>query len=383
MDGEPTINLGLEGVYFTETRICKVDGQAGRLYYRGYPIEAVAGNSSYEEVCYLILYGKLPTSGELGAFVELLKGSRDIPGPVLGIIKEMSGKAHPMDTLRTAISALPAYDKDAYDSSTEANLRKSARLVSQVASISATIGRLMSGKDYVAPDRSLGHAENFLYMLKGEKPSPRDAKIIDTMLILHAEHSSNASTFSVITAGSTLSDIYAAVTAGIATLKGPLHGGADEAALRMLRAIGDPDNTEKYIDEALAGKQRIMGFGYRIYKTYDPRAKIIKAFLLSLQNDSSEEVRKLTAVELRAEKMMIDRLGAQKGIWPNVDFFSGPVYLAAGIPVELFTPLFATSRMVGWCAHMLEYWQKNRLIRPLDYYTGELDLQYVPIDQRK
>ena len=379
---KPPINLGLEGIYFAESRICRVDGQSGKLYYRGYPIEELAAESTYEEVCYLLLYGRLPTKPELETFTSRLRESRQIPPQALSFIRETSKKAHPMDTLRTAISALPAYDKDAYDNSGEANLGKSIRLISQVASITAAIGRFRQDRDYVQPDESLSHAENLLYMLRGSKPSKNDAKIIDMLMLLHAEHSSNASTFTTIAAGSTLSDMYAAVTAGIAALKGPLHGGEDEAALRMIRAIGNPDNTEKYIDEALSGKQRIMGFGHRIYKTYDPRARIIRSYLMELQNHSSEEVRRLTAIELRAEKLMVERLGKQKGIWPNVDFFSGPVYLAVGIPPELFTPLFAVSRMVGWCSHMIEYWQSNRLIRPLDYYSGDIDLKYVPIGKR-
>ncbi len=382
MPEKPAINHGLDGIYFAESKIAMIDGHGGRLYYRGYPIEVLAQNSSYEEVCYLILYGRLPSKSELEVFTSQLKGFRDIPDAVLGMVREMAAKSDPMDTLRTALSALPAYDKDAYDSSYDANMRKSIRLVSVVASLTAAIGRFRNGAEYAMPDKSLDHAENFLYMLKGEKPSEKEAKIIDIMMILHAEHGSNASTFTTIAAGSTLSDMYAAVTAGVSALKGPLHGGADEAALRMLYAIGDPENTERYIEEALAGKQRIMGFGHRIYKTYDPRAKIIKAYLEDLQKNSSEEIKRLTAIELRAEKIMVERLGKEKGIWPNVDFFSGPVYASVGIPLELFTPLFATSRMVGWCAHMIEYWQNNRLIRPLDYYTGELDLKYVPLGQR-
>jgi len=235
----------------------------------------------------------------------------------------------------------------------------------------------------VAPDKSMGVAQNMLYMLKGKKPDEKEAKMLDVMMLLHAEHSSNASTFCTIVAGSTLADIYSAVTAGICALKGPLHGGADEKALDMMKAIGDPNNTEKYIEDALAGKKRVMGFGHRVYKAYDPRAKVIKAYLEEIQNGSTMEVQTLTAIALRAEKMMVEKLGQTKGIWPNVDFFSGPVYTYIGIPKSLFTPLFAASRSPGWCAHMLEYWQDNRLIRPLDYYNGQVDLQYTPIEQRK
>ena len=381
--GEPEIKLGLEGVYFTRSHICKVDGIRGRLYYRGYSIEEIANNSTFEEVCYLLLYGQLPSPSQLAGFDAKLKAERELPEQIIGMIREMAARSDPMDVARSAISSLSAYDKEVMDSSTDANIGKSIRLIARIASIVAAIGRFREGKEYVKPDSSLGHAENFLYMLNGQKADSKKAKLLDTMLILHAEHSSNASTFSTVVTGSTLADLYAAVTSGMGTLKGPLHGGADEASLKMMREIGSADNTEKYIEEALAGKKRIMGFGHRVYKTYDPRAKIIKGKLLSMQNDHSEDVRNLTAIALRAEKMMIDRLGASKGIWPNVDFFSGPVYTYIGVPVELFTPLFAVSRMPGWCAHMMEYWQNNRLLRPLEQYVGPVDLEYVQIGQRK
>ena len=380
--GAPKISSGLEGVYITESSICKVDGQLGRLYYRGYSIDTLSKNSDFEEVIYLLLYGRLPNKAELDGIKKQLVEARDLPEGVVDIVLEMSGKAHPMDILRTATSALSAYDAETADSSPEANFRKSIRIISRMSSIVATIGRVNAGGSYVTPDRSMSHEENFLYMLNGKRPNVRQLDIMRDMFIIHAEHSSNASTFGTMVAGSTLADIYSAVTAGISVLKGPLHGGADEAALKMMKAIGNPDNTESYIESALAGKQKIMGFGHRVYKAYDPRAKIIKEYLVTLQPDASEEVKNYTAIALRAEKMMVEKLGQSHGIWPNVDFFAGPVYVAAGIPVELFTPIFAASRAPGWCAHMLEYWQNNRLFRPLELYTGKLDLEYVPLDQR-
>ncbi|MDE1860605.1 MAG: citrate synthase/methylcitrate synthase [Candidatus Micrarchaeota archaeon] len=379
---EPTINLGLEGIYFTKSEVCKLDGINGRLYYRGYPIETLSKNSNFEEVCYLLLYGKLPNEEEFNIFASALKSESELPEQVISIIKDMSNKAHPMDTLRTAVSALSAYDNDVPDSSIDANMRKSVRLIAKTCSIVATIGRFRNGESYIRSKPNLSFAGNFLYMLNGSRQSQQNEKILDIMLMLHAEHSSNASTFSTLVAGATLSDIHAAVTSGIATLKGPLHGGADEAALAMMRAIGRPDNTEEYIESALEGKKRIMGFGHRVYKTYDPRARIIKVYLESMQDSSSEEVRNLTSIALRAEKLMVDKLGKTKGIWPNVDFFSGPVYTALGIPGYLFTPLFAVSRMPGWCAHMIEYWKSNRLIRPLEYYSGPIDLEYIPMENR-
>ena len=378
----PKISRGLEGVYITESSVGKVDGQAGKLYYRGYAIADLAKNSDFEETAYLLLNGSLPDRQQLDSITKQMADERDLPGGIVELIKEMSGKADPMDILRTATSALSAYDTEVPDSSPEANMRKSIRIVSKMSSIVATIGSFAGGRGYVAPDKSLGHAENFMYMLNGRRPTAEELDIMRVMFIIHAEHSSNASTFGTLVAGSTLADIYSAITAGIAVLKGPLHGGADEASLKMMRAIGKPESTESYIESALAGKQKIMGFGHRVYKTYDPRARIIKEYLARLQDHSSEEVRRLTAIALRAEKLMIDKLGQSHGIWPNVDFFAGPVYLAAGIPLELFTPIFAASRSSGWCAHMMEYWKDNRLFRPLEYYTGKTDVEYVPIDRR-
>ena len=382
MQEKPKINLGLEGIYFTESRIAMIDGINGRLYYCGYSIESLAENSTYEETCYLILHGKLPKKEELERFSAMMKESREIPQNILSLIKDMAKTALPMDILRTAISALPAYQKKRYEDIDEENFAESINIISKSTSIIAAIERFRKGLDYIKPDSSLGHAANFLYMLKGAQPDSKHARILDIMMILHAEHGSNASTFTAIAAASTLSDLYSAIVAGICALKGPLHGGADEASLRMLYAIGEPENTSKYIEDALSGKKRIMGFGHRIYKNYDPRARIIKKYLEELEGDADEKIRKLAKIEMEAEKIMIERLGKQKGIWPNVDFFSGPVYLSLGIPQEIFTPLFAASRSVGWCAHVIEYWKTNRLIRPLDYYTGEIDLEYMPISKR-
>lgn len=380
--GSPQIMSGLEGVYITQSSICKVDGTLGRLYYRGYSIDVLAKNSNYEEVVYLLLYGKLPTQQQLADITVQLAQARDLPAGIINIIIEQAGKADSMDILRTATSALSAYDMETADMSREANMRKAIRIISKMSSIVATIGRISAKGSYVAPDKSLGHVANFMYMLNGAMPDQRQLDIMRDMFIIHAEHSSNASTFGTMVAGSTLADIYCAVTAGIAVLKGPLHGGADEAALKMMKEIGDPNNTEIYITDALAGKKKIMGFGHRVYKAYDPRAKIIKEYLISLQPDASPELQKYTQIALRAERMMVEKLAQSHGIWPNVDFFAGPVYAAAGIPMDIFTPIFAASRAAGWCAHMIEYWQNNRLFRPLEKYTGPIDLEYIPLDKR-
>jgi citrate synthase len=378
----PEIHKGLDGVYVSESTICKVDGTAGRLYYRGYPIDDIAKNSNYEEAAYLLLNGKLPNGAELEDFSSKLKAERELPDKIINIITESAGKSDPMDILRTAVSYLSIYDNDTKTQTKEANLKKAIKLIAKTSSIVATIGAAMEGRSYTKPDSSLGHSENFIYMLKGKKPTPDEVKPVEMMFILQAEHSTNASTFATLVAGSTLADLYSAVTAGISALKGPLHGGADEEALRMMEAIGDPSNTEAYINDALAGKKKIMGFGHRVYKAYDPRAKIIKGYLLTLQQNPSAEVKRLTEIALRGEKLMIDKLGQTHGIWPNVDFFAGPVYVSAGIKVDLFTPLFAASRMAGWCAHMIEYWEDNKLIRPLELYKGEIDKKYVPINDR-
>lgn len=382
MDEQPEIHKGLDGVYVSESTICKVDGAQGRLYYRGYPIEDIAKNSSYEEASYLLLNGKLPTKSELEDFSAKLKAERELPDKIINLIIESASKSDPMDILRTAVSYLSIYDGDTKTQTKEANIKKAIKLISKTSSIVATIGAAMNGKGYTKPDLSLSHSENFIYMLKGEKPTPDEVKPIKMMFILQAEHSTNASTFATMVAGSTLADLYSAATAGISALKGPLHGGADEEALKMMEAIGDPSNTESYINDALAGKKKIMGFGHRVYKTYDPRAKIIKGYLLTLQQNPSPEIKKLTEIALRGEKLMIDKLGKTHGIWPNVDFFAGPVYVSVGIKVDLFTPLFAASRMAGWCAHMIEYWEDNKLIRPLELYKGEIDKKYLPISER-
>ncbi|EQB65481.1 MAG: Citrate synthase [Thermoplasmatales archaeon I-plasma] len=383
MSSKPTINYGLEGIYVDESSISKVDGQNGKLWYRGYSIEDLAERSNFEEVSYLLIYGKLPTQKEYDEFVKKLKERREIEPEIRNIIKKMAPVAHPMDVIRTATSMLVMYDNDPNNRATEATIDKVITLIAKVSTIAAATGRFRAKKSYIHPDNSLGHSENFLYMLTGKKPTKFESKLIDLMFILHAEHSTNASTFSVLVTASTLADVYAATTSGIGTLKGPLHGGADEAALSMMNAIGNPDNTEKYIEEALEGKQRIMGFGHRVYKTYDPRAKLVRSYLEeSLTKEPSDEVRRLLQIALRAEKLMIDKLGSTKGIWPNIDFFAGPLYRVMGIEGQMFTPIFVASRMAGWGSHIVEYWHNNKLVRPLEYYSGSVDLKYTPIEAR-
>ncbi|MCL4376319.1 citrate synthase/methylcitrate synthase [Candidatus Parvarchaeota archaeon] len=376
------IKEGLQGVYITKSLICKVDGQEGKLYYRGYKIEDLANYSSYEDVCYLLLYGKLPNSEELSSFIARMKEERAISENTKDIIRKFSKESQALDVLRTAMSSLSADDSKPYSDNESENIEKAIKIIAKTATISAAIGRIKEGKEILEPDNSLNHSANFLYMLTGNKPDKDSEKLMDVMFILHAEHSSNASTFATLVACSTLADIYAGVTAGVAALKGPLHGGADEAAVKMMKEIGNPDNTENYIEEALAGKKKIMGFGHRVYKTYDPRARILKSYLDTIKGNSNEEINNLIEISLRAEKMMIDRLGKSHGIWPNVDFFSGPLYMHLNIKPEMFDTVFASSRTVGWCSHAIEYWRNNKLFRPLEEYIGKIDLEYLPIEKR-
>jgi citrate synthase len=376
------IKEGLQGVYITKSSICKVDGQEGKLYYRGYRIEDLANYSSYEEVCYLLLYGKLPNSKELSDFIAKMREERAIPENTKDIIRKFSKESQALDVLRTAMSSLSADDSKPYSDDESENIEKAIKIIAKTATIAAAIDRIKDGKEILEPDNSLNHSANFLYMLTGNNPDKEAEKLMDVMFILHAEHSSNASTFATLVACSTLADIYAGVTAGVAALKGPLHGGADEAAVKMMEKIGNPDNTENYIEEALAGKKKIMGFGHRVYKTYDPRARILKSYLDTIKGNSNEEINKLIEISLRAEKMMIDKLGKSHGIWPNVDFFSGPLYMHLNIKPEMFDTVFASSRTVGWCSHVIEYWRNNKLFRPLEEYVGKIDLEYLPIEKR-
>ncbi len=377
-DAQPKIDIGLKGIYFSESKICKVES-SGHLYYSGYPIEEIADASSFEEVCYLLLHGELPSSKELSDFCKTLSERRPLDDDLVNLIKGLSGKTHPMHILSTAMDMVGARDKNS-DSDAESNIERSVNIISKIASIAATIGGMSNGKNYTEPDQSMGHVENFLYMLDAQRPTTDRVNLMDLMFVLHAEHGSNASTFSSIVTASTLSDIYSAVVSGINTLKGPLHGGADERALQMLYGLEGKDILA-YIDGELSAHSKIMGFGHRIYKAHDPRALIIKAKLESVLPNSTDEVKTLAQTAFKVEEEMEKRVGS-KGIWSNLDFFSGPVYRHMGIPPGLFTPIFAVSRSPGWCAHVIEYWKHNRLIRPISYYTGSRLRHYVPIEKR-
>lgn len=376
---EIKFSKGLEGVIAAISSISFIDGEKGILVYRGYPIESLAKNSTFEEVLHLLIHGELPNKLQLEYQRDTLIEFRNID-QILGTIKSFPKEAHPMDVLRSVVSILGIYCPDRLDFSKEIKLQKVLRVVAKLPVIVAAFDRIRNGKEPVEPDPDLNHAENFLYMLTGKKPDKIDAKIMDLIFILHADHGMNASTFSSMVTISTLSDIYSSITSGIGTLKGPLHGGANERVLKMLKEIGSVEKTDEWLDEAMEERKKIMGFGHRVYKAYDPRAKILKKYAREL----SEKRGKSLYFEIgeRIEKYMIKRVGS-KGIQPNVDFYSGIVLDNLGIPTDLFTPIFAISRSAGWGAHVLEYHETNRLFRPRAIYNGPLNLEYVKIEDRQ
>ncbi|HVE11934.1 MAG TPA: citrate/2-methylcitrate synthase [Elusimicrobiota bacterium] len=369
---------GLEDVVAAKSRLCEIDGKAGKLYYCGYSIEDLAQNSSYEEVCYLLWYGRLPRHEELEDLRRIFRETRELPTEVLGFIEHLPHKAHPMDALRTIVSLLATFDLNP-ENTPEANLKRAIKLTAQIPTIIAAFQRLRMNQKPVAPHEKLGHAANFLYMLSGEEPDEGTAKVMDLSLVLHADHEMNASTFASLVTASTLSDIYSAVTSGIGTLKGSLHGGANESVLKMLQEIGDPNKVEDFVEQSRAKKARIMGFGHRVYKNYDPRARILKEYARRLS--AKTKFSRYFQINDELEKVMQDKYG-RRGIFPNVDLYSGIVYHHMDIPIDLFTPIFALSRVAGWTAHVLEYWQDNRLFRPAAAYIGSAPREYVPESNR-
>ncbi|MEZ0290696.1 MAG: citrate synthase/methylcitrate synthase [Sulfolobales archaeon] len=382
---KPKVYKGLEGIYVAETRLSFIDGLRSRLYYAGYSIDVLAKNSTYEEVAFLLYFLRLPRKDELDLFKALMAEARDVPDDVLQVVKRMTQlKAHPMDILRTAVSYLAAYDPELSIHTPESNLRKSIRILSKAPTIIAAMYRFSRGLDFIPPRKDLSHVENFLYMIHGKRPTQFDTKVMDVIFILHAEHGMNASAFAALVTISTLSDIYSAVVSGISTLKGPLHGGAAEAAYYQFKEIGSPDRVEEWVQKALASKRRIMGMGHRVYKTYDPRARFLKELDGEIAKVYGGEPKLLYDIAIKLEEVAL-REFTEKGrmdIQPNIDYFTPIAYTALGIPPELFTTIFAASRIVGWTAKAMEYVKDNRLIRPLDLYVGELDKEYVPIEKR-
>ncbi|HEY8488139.1 MAG TPA: citrate synthase [Thermaerobacter sp.] len=367
---------GLEDVVAGTSEICFIDGKEGRLVYRGYDVRDLAEHASFEEVVYLLWHGDLPNRAQLDAFVQQLRAAQTLPGQVLDLIQRIPPATHPMAALRTAVSYLGTLDPDQEDQSPEANLRRATRLVAQFPTLVAAIERVRQGKEPVAPRRDLPLAANFLYMLRGEEPSPLHAEVMNVALVLHADHELNASTFAARVVAATLSDMYSAITAAIGALKGPLHGGANEQVMRTLLAIGSPDKAEAWVKEALAAKKRIMGFGHRVYKTEDPRATILRRLSRKVAEAAGDT--RWFEISQAVEKVVT----AEKGLYPNVDFYSASTYYVMGIPFELYTPIFAVSRISGWTAHVLEQFANNRLIRPRAEYTGPTHREWVPLDQR-
>ena len=372
------IKRGLKDVYFATSEASFIDGNIGKLLYRGYNIDDLAQNSTFEETVYLLLYGKLPTAKELADFDSQLRANRSLPREVLQVI-DLVKAAHPMDVLRTAVSALAAFDAETADNSKEATLRKGIRLTAQAPTIVAAHDRIRQGKEAIAPNPQLGHAANFLYMLFGKEPDPEEAKLIDLDFVLHAEHGSNASAFAARVTASTLADLHCAVTAGVAALKGPAHGGAAEAVMKMALEIGTPERAAEYARGLLESGGRIMGFGHRVYRAEDPRARHMRDRSKWLAERKGEP----RWYQILAELEQAMQPYAAKGICVNVDFYAGSVYYLLGVSEDLFIPIFAMGRVPGWTLQVMEQFADNILLRPLTEYIGPMDVPYVPLKDRR
>ena len=372
------IKRGLKDVVFDTSEASFVDGQAGKLLYRGYNIHDLAERSTFEEIVYLLFYGELPTQSQLDAFDAELRASRSIPDEVIEVIRVVVN-SHPMDALRTAVSALAAFEPEVNDNSEAATLRKGVRLTAQGPTIVAAHHRIRNGLEPVAPNPDLNHAGNFLYMLSGAAPDEETQNLMDVDFILHAEHSSNASAFGARVAASTLSDLHSAVVTGIGVLKGPWHGGAAEEVMKMAMEIGQPENADEYARNLLEGGGRVMGFGHRVYRAEDPRARHLRERSRDL-GEKMGQPHWFQILRYLEEQIMVPYRA--KGIFVNVDFFAGSIYNLLGIPEDLFISIFALGRIPGWTLQCVEQYRDNILIRPLLDYQGPMDLEYVPIEQR-
>jgi citrate synthase len=372
-----TITTGLEGVIAGESEICYIDGYQGVLSYRGYNIHTLADNATFEEVIFLLWNGWLPKQTELNELKRQLVAARPLAPQIVEFLRS-APKANPMDVLRTAVSMLSLFDPEAADMSAEANQRKAVKLMSQTATIVTTYDRLRNGKAVVEGDPKLGFAANFLYTLTERRPDDVMERAFDVAMILHADHELNASTFAARVTAATLSDIYSSVTSGIGALKGPLHGGANQDVIKWLLDLGSEEEAVAKVENTLAKKVKIPGFGHRVYRTEDPRATHLRVL--------SEELGKRTGHEqlYRLSKRMEETIMREKGLNPNVDFYSASAYYSLGIPIDLYTPIFAVSRMSGWTAHVLEQYRNNRLIRPRAEYKGKPDGQpWIPMKDRR
>ena len=374
---EKVVVRGLEGVVAAETSTSYVDGVHGRLYYQGYDINDIAEKTTFLEIVYLLWYRKLPTREALNRFRSEIVSEMRLPSPVVEMLKLTPPNSHPMAVLRSAVSMLSVIDPDANDVSEEANWRKAKRLVAQIPTIIADLHRIRKKKPLISPDPNFGISSNFIYMMRGAPPEEVEMNAMDLTMVLHADHGLNASTFTARVITSTLSDMHSAIAGAVGALKGPLHGGANQKVMEMLHEIGNADKVQEYIESMLENKKRIMGFGHRVYRVEDPRARHLRKYseLLCGMTDQKH----LYEMSHKIENIVLK----QKGIYPNVDFYSATVQHAMGIPPEYFTTVFAASRTAGWIAHIMEQYADNRLIRPTSKYTGELGLPFVPITDRK
>ena len=378
--GSTEFKKGLEGAITNESKISYVDGANGKLIYCGYSIDDLTqGGQGFEETGYLLLHGRLPKRAELDAFKKDLAGRRTIPVEVKDFLKGVAKKCHPMSSLRSAVSLLGCLNPNEFEVTVDNNMEIALTLTAQFPTVVGAIQRVRKDQPIIDPDPSLGHSEDFLHMMTGGKIEPRMAEVMDMALILHAEHGMNASTFSAMVTNSSLTDMYSSIVAGIGSLKGPLHGGANEATLKTFLEIGDPAKTETWFQNSKAEKRKVMGFGHRVYKAYDPRAVIFDPIAEEFSRKAGTSHLYETAKKLEA--LVVADLGG-KGIFPNVDFFSGVIYNAMGIDTDMFTPIFAVARIAGWSARILEYLPDNRLFRPRAVYVGNLESDYVPIEQR-
>ncbi|MGQ0550215.1 MAG: citrate/2-methylcitrate synthase [Armatimonadota bacterium] len=374
--GRVQAHEGLEGVVAGTSAICFVDGTKGRLIYRGYDADILAQESTFEEVAYLLWHGNLPTKSALESLkTELIRGGT-LPAPVIDIIKRIPKEAQPMAVLRTGVSALGHFDPEAADNTPAANARKAVRLTAQIPALVGAFHRLRTGGQPLAPQAALSHAANYLYLLHGTPPDPEVARALDMVLILHADHEFNASTFSARVSAATLTDLHSAITSAIGTLKGPLHGGANEDVMRLLQSIGSVDRVEPVITEMLEAKKKVPGFGHRVYRTEDPRARFLRPMSKRLGERAGDSL--WSQLTRKVEEVVT----AQRKIFANVDLYSSSVYRAMAIPMDLYTATFAVSRIAGWTAHVLEQYSDNRLIRPLSEYVGAMDRTYVPLSKR-
>jgi citrate synthase len=378
---QSTYAKGLEGVVAAESEICQIDGENGKLYLRGLSIDDLAEHSSFEETTYLLLYEKLPNAQELSDFTRRMRSERPIPAAVQAMIRDFPQSGSLMELLQSVISYLSGTFEHAIHHSTTCNCRDTLHQVAQIAGVVATYQRFKEGKSYVEPRSDLSHGANFLYMLRGDEPDAYEGEVMDTCLLLHAEHGFCASTFTARVVASTYSTCYCSISAAIGALYGFLHGGANERVLTMLDEIGAKENVGRWVDEALANKQRIMGIGHRVYRTKDPRAIIIEKHLRELAERKGDTrlYDMLKELEARVQERMEEK---GKRLYPNVDFFSGAVYSLLGIPNHLFTPIFAVARTAGWLAHILEQRKDNRLYRPKCLYVGHQPVEYAPLSGR-